>query len=241
MKSKLLKFIEKYHLGGEIKSTKWSSDGSTLSTRFISGDKSVVGSVDLDDFKFEPSEIGVYNTAQLVSLLSILGEDSEVNLSKMGDKFVSLEMTDSNRGTTTKYMLSDLSIIPSPPALKNLPSEFELEVKVDPYFISTFVNGKGALPEAETFTILTSDDKVNVVINYSSMASNRVTIPVEVENYKEIEPISFNENMFASILKANSDCQSATLSVSSQGLSKINFNIDKYKSEYYLVSTQAVK
>ena len=44
-KSQLSNFITKYTLGGEIKSTKWTSDGNSLSTRFISGDKSVVGSV----------------------------------------------------------------------------------------------------------------------------------------------------------------------------------------------------
>ena len=44
-KNKLVGFINKYHLGGEIKSTKIESNGKSLSTRFISGDKSVVGSV----------------------------------------------------------------------------------------------------------------------------------------------------------------------------------------------------
>ena len=35
-KSQLTNFITKYTLGGEIKSTKWTSDGNSLSTRFIS-------------------------------------------------------------------------------------------------------------------------------------------------------------------------------------------------------------
>ena len=42
-KSALLRFIDKYTLGGEIKSVKWKSNGTSLSTRFISGDKSLVG------------------------------------------------------------------------------------------------------------------------------------------------------------------------------------------------------
>jgi hypothetical protein len=78
------------------------------------------------------------------------------------------------------------------------------------------------------------------VIGYASIASNRVTIPVETTKYKMMEPISFNANMFASILNANKDCESATLEVSSQGLSRIKFSIDNYDSEYFLVSTQAV-
>ena len=240
-KSQLTNFITKYTLGGEIKSTKWTSDGNSLSTRFISGDKSVVGRVELNKFShLKPCELGVYNTGQLSSLLSVLGDDVEVKLSQSGDKFISMELEDTKRKTKSKYMLSDLSVIPTPPELKNLPDSFELGIKVDPYFVSTFISGKGALSEAETFTILTENGETKIVIGYASIASNRVTIPVETAKGGEIEPISFNANMFASILNANKDCESATLEVSSQGLSRIKFSIDNYDSEYYLVSTQAV-
>jgi len=240
-KSQLTNFITKYTLGGEIKSTKWTSNGDSLSTRFISGDKSVVGRVELNKFShLKPCELGVYNTGQLSSLLSVLGDDVEVKLSQSGDKFISMELEDTKRKTKSKYMLSDLSVIPTPPELKNLPDSFELGIKVDPYFVSTFISGKGALSEAETFTILTENGETKIVIGYASIASNRVTIPVETTKGGEIEPISFNANMFASILNANKDCESATLEVSSQGLSRIKFSIDNYDSEYYLVSTQAV-
>ena len=240
-KSQLDNFITKYTLGGEIKSTKWTSNGNSLSTRFISGDKSVVGKVELSKFThLSPCELGVYNTAQLSSLLSVLGDDVELKLSQSGDKFISMEFEDTNRKTKSKYMLSDLSVIPTPPELKNLPSEFELGIKVDSYFINTFTSGKSALAEAETFTILTENNETKIVIGYASIASNRVTIPVETTKYQDIEPISFNANMFASILNANKDCESATLEVSAAGLSRIKFSIDNYDSEYFLVSTQAV-
>ena len=240
-KSQLTNFINKYTLGGEIKSTKWVSNGDSLATRFISGDKSVVGKVVLSKFKhLEPCELGVYNTGQLSSLLSVLGDDVDVSLSRAGDKFISMELEDTKRKTKSKYMLSDLSVIPTPPELKNLPDSFELGIKVDAHFINTFISGKGALAEAETFTILTENNETKIVIGYASIASNRVTIPVETTKYQDIEPISFNANMFASILNANKDCESATLEVSSAGLSRIKFSIDNYDSEYFLVSTQAV-
>ena len=40
-------FIQKYNLGGNVNSVKWESDGSTLSTRFISPDKSLLGQLTL--------------------------------------------------------------------------------------------------------------------------------------------------------------------------------------------------
>ena len=149
-------------------------------------------------------------------------------------------MKDKRYGTTSKYMLSDLSVIPTVPELRNLPSEFELEINVDSYIINTFISGKGALPDTDTFTIITKDDKVNVVIGYSGQASNRVTIPVEVAEFKDIDAVSFNANMFSNILVANKECEKATLKISAAGLSKINFKIDDYTSEYYLVATQQV-
>ena len=102
-KNKLNGFINKYHLGGEIKSTKWESDGNKLSTRFISGDKSVVGKVVLSKFShLSPCELGVYNTGQLSSLLSVLGDDIDINLSQSGDKFISMEFEDTKRKTKSK-------------------------------------------------------------------------------------------------------------------------------------------
>jgi|TARA_B100000214_G_scaffold366343_1_gene335169 hypothetical protein len=239
--TKLLRFIDKYHLGGEIKSVKWVSNGNKLSTRFISGDKSVVGSVVLDKFDgIDSSELGVYNTSQLISLLTILGDDIKFNLSSAGEKFISIDMVDTTRNTKSKYMLSDLSVIPTPPPMKNLPDKFELKLDVTSYFINTFINGKSALPDSDSFTILCKDGKVDVVIGYSSIASNRVTIPIETSEYEDIEPISFNAKMFANILSSNKECESATLEVSSAGLSRIKFKVDDYSSEYYLVATQQV-
>jgi hypothetical protein len=238
-KSKLKRFIDKYSLGGEIKSVKWVSNGNKLATRFISGDKSVVGNVVVDKFTgIESSDLGVYNTPQFLSLLNIMGDDVDFKLTSSGDKFISVDITDSKSKTSAKYMLSDLSVIPTPPELKNLPSDWDLDIKVDSNFISTFISGKGALADTESFTIITKNDKVEVVIGFSNVATNRVTIPVEVSEYKEIEPISFNANMFSNILSANKECQTASLKISKDGLSKINFNIDDYSSEYYLVATQ---
>ena len=177
-----------------------------------------------------------------------MGEDVDFGLQKMGDKFVSVDMKDSQHGTNTKYMLSDLSVIPTPPELKNLPSSFDLELKIDTYFINTFINGKSALPDTDTFTIIAKDNKAQVVIGFSNVATNRVTIPVECEEFSDTEPISFNANMFANILQANKECEKArlksefeaVLKVSSDGLATISFNIDDYKSEYFLVATQQV-
>ena len=80
--------------------------------------------------------------------------------------------------------------------------------------LQRFIGGKSALPDTDTFTVITSDDGVKLVIGYSSINTNRVTIPVETETYEDIDNVSFNANLFKDVLVANKECESATLEVS---------------------------
>ena len=87
-KSKLDKFIQKYNLGGNVNSVKWKASGDSISTSFVTPDKSLLGSVKVDKFPFEDAEIGVYQTDQLKSLINVLGDDVTLDLTKFGDKTV---------------------------------------------------------------------------------------------------------------------------------------------------------
>ena len=232
-KHSLNRFIEKYYLGGNCSSVVINSKGDSLSTRFITGDKNLLGELSMTGWNFDKADLGVYNTEQLVKLLSVLSENITMNLTKAGDKAVSLKISDTN--SDVNYMLSDLSVISSPPNLKSIP-DFEVKIKVDKSFMSKFVAGKGALTDTDNFTVITDDDGVKVVIGYAEINTNRVTLPVETESYDKIENVSFNANLFRDVLVANKECESATLEVSSQGLARINFKIDEYDATYYLVA-----
>ena len=232
-KHSLNRFIDKYYLGGNCSSVVIRSDGDSLSTRFITGDKNLLGELSMSDWKFEKAELGVYNTEQLIKLLSVVSDNISMNLAKAGDKVVSLKVSDSN--SDVNYMLSDLSVINTPPNMKSIP-DFEVKIKVDKSFMSKFVAGKGALADTDNFTVLTNDDGVKVVIGYAEINTNRVTLPVETESYEVIDNVSFNANLFRDVLVANKECESATLEVSKKGLARINFKIDEYDATYYLVA-----
>ena len=235
-KSKLVKFINKYYLGGNINSVAINSDGNGLSTRFVSGDKSLLGEVKLNNYSITQADFGVYQTDALLKMLSVLDNDVSVDLVKAEEKAISLDAKDS--GAKVRYMLSDLSVINTPPQLKQIP-EFELLLNVDKTFVSKFISGKGALPDTESFTIV-SGDNPEVVIGYSSIATNRVAVPVENQTDNTIDNISFNANLFKDVLEANKECESAVLEVSSEGLARITFNVNDYESTYYLVAVQNV-
>ena len=236
-KYKLTRFIDKYHLGGNVNAVVINSKGDTLSTRFITGGKDLLGELEMNSWQFKDAELGVYDTEQLSRLLGVLDDDVSLNLTQSGDKAIALEISD--QYSNVNFMLSDKSVINQPPPLKGIP-EFQLKIKVDTNFIQRFISGKSALPDTDTFTVITSDDGVKLVIGYSSINTNRVTIPVETIEHSNIENVSFNANLFKDVLVANKECESATLEVSEKGLSKINFKVDQYDVTYYLVAVQDV-
>ena len=236
-KNNLVRFINKYNLNGNVNSVVLNSKDNTLSTRFITGDKSLLGELSLSKWKFENADLGIYDTLQFSKLLDVLSDDITMKLNSSGDKAISLVVSDTD--AKVNYMLSDLSVINQPPALKQLP-EFQVKIKVNTKFITKFISGKGALPETDTFTVITDDDNVKIVIGYSAINTNRVTIPVETETFEDINKVSFNANLFKEVLSANKECESATLEVSQEGLSRINFKVDEYDVTYYLVAVQDI-
>ena len=144
-----------------------------------------------------------------------------------------------NGPVSIDYVLSDLSVIADPPALKRLP-EFDTRIKLDTSFIDTFIKGKSALSDVDTFTILNGKNGCEVVIGYSSTNTNRVNIPVETETNDLTSEVSFNANLFKEVLVANRECTSAVLEVSNEGLARVNFKVDDYDSTYYIVAMQGV-
>ena len=236
-KQKLVRFINKYYLNGTVNSVILNSNSNKLSARFISGDKTLLGELEMDKWQFEDSEVGIYNTEQLLKLLSVLDEDVNVSISKAGDKSIALKVTDAF--SSVNYMLSDVSIINRPPRLKEIP-EFEVKIDVTPQFVNKFIAGKGALAETDNFTVLTDGSNTKLVIGYAAINTNRVTLPVTTSQSSNIDNVSFNANIFKEVLTANKECEIATLEVSSEGLAKIVFKIDDFSVIYLLVAVTDV-
>ena len=237
-KAKLNRFIQKYNLGGNVNSVKWKSSGDTLSTSFVTPDKSLLGTVKLDKFPFESSEIGVYQTDQLQKLLNVLGEKIDMDLSTIDGKAIALKVK--NDSVSVNYVLSDLSVIADPPALKRLP-DFQTKIKLDSNFIDSFIKGKSALSDVDMFAIVKNKTGgCDVIIGYSSSNTNRVNIPVECEVCGLTDAVNFNANLFKEVLVANKECTSAVLEVSNEGLARVNFKIDDYNSEYFVVAMKDV-
>ena len=229
-------FIQKYNLGGNVNSVKWESSGDTLSTRFISPDKSLLGQLTLAKQTLPEFEVGVYDTPLLSKMLGTLADKVDFTLTEVDNTPVAFHITDSV--ISADYVLAAIGVIPDVPELKNVP-EFNTLVNIDSQFINSFIRGKGALADVETFAINPVDGGVEFVIGYSDINSNRISIKVQSGAVNMTDSIVFNANLFKEVLNANKECSKATLQISDKGLAHIEFNVDDFNVKYWLVSQQA--
>ena len=226
-KAKFDGFVNRYNLGGEIESVMVKSDDKNLSVRMISDDKTLLGDVTVVGGDFPNGLFGVYTTSQLKGLLSVLGESIKVDEVTGALKF-------SDKKVKVQYMLAAPSVIPAVPDLKTLPP-FDAEVTLDDDFINTFIKSKGVLADADTFTFTVKGGTAEIILGYSSINSNRISIEVDCNAKEDIEPIAFSAKYLKAILMANKGSKTSSLKISSKGLSHVSFTDGDYVSNYYLV------
>ena len=233
-KSILERFISKYNLGGAAESVMWTTDKKSLSTSFISDDKNVLGMVSTTEVGFEKGDYAIFDTATLRGMMGVLDEDMQVTVNKVDSSPKSLGLRDA--ATKVTFVLAEPSVIPDVPDVKALP-DFAIEIALDSKFMNTFVKGKNALPDVETFTVLTEDDKTQIILGYSkNQNTNRVAFSVDLNEGEELSrEVSFSARYMKDILLANKEARGGTMKVSEKGLSYIAFDVDGFTVEYYLV------
>ena len=232
-KQKLTGFVEKYSLGNTIESVPWSIKSNTLTTEFVSEDRTLLGSVTLNSFAIDDAEIGIYNTTQLQKMISVLGSDVNVNLKKADKQAIAIVMTDGD--VSLNYMLADLDIIPKAPKLKTLP-DTTVVIEINNDFITKFVRAKNALSESDNFTVI-SNTITQIIIGESDSNTNKININVKTESSQAMSAISFNANYLKEILAANRDHTDGKMEVCAGGLAILTFSNADYTSKYYLVQT----
>lgn len=237
-KNTLITYLDKFHLNGVINSVKLTIKDNVLTTLFVSEDKSMAGSVTANKFEFENAELGVFETSKLKSFIKILDEDVTLTLNKIDD--VPTSLTISDKTMEVNFMLSDLSVIPPAPKVKEI-KDFEVEIPVTAEFANSFIKAKNALPDVDSFTFLMNKKKaLELVIGYASINSNRIKLGVSPTTGKDVltKPISFNANYFKEILLKNADCTGAVLKIAEAGISVVEFSNIEFVSKYYLIQKQ---
>jgi len=235
-KKQLTGFIDKYHLAGNANSVRLDVKDKKLSCNFITDDQNVVGSISMDNFDINDVTLGVYATSQLTKLLTALDDDIEFKVNNADSTAFSINLSD--KTTDVTFMLADLSVIRQVPGMKQLP-DFNVKIKLTKDFADKFVKSKNALPETENFAIESDALGTNMILNYSTLNTNRITWPTTPEGEaSDLKATCFSANLFKEILVANKEHETGFIEVSSAGLARVSFTGKDYSSTYYLVQLQ---
>jgi len=228
--------IEKYYLGGLVERVKIQIIDKRLMTQFISSQKNLVGVLDAPNMELPDCEFGVYDTSQLLKLIGITNHflvlDVEMN------KGIANKLLIADNEFNLEYTLADTMLTPSVPTI-NEPN-YAMVAELDEEFVARFLKAKKALG-TEVFTVKQgSEATMEFMLGGVEGYTNKINFNIKLKQSSVPgDPIKFPINEFGEILLANKQFTSGELSVSEDGLLKIEFtNEEGVKVTYLLVGRE---
>ena len=239
MKNKLVNFIQRYNIGGIVNSVCVTSKDKTLSTKFISDDRSAVGYVNEYGFNMDDSAIGIFDTDQLLRMLHILNDNVEIDLVGEDGRYTKLALSDGN--IKANFLLCDLSIVDDVSKVK-FPDP-GMTFHLTPAFCNNFVKAYSALTDNEFFTIEPDgQENVKVIVGpYNNHSMNIIlTTPVDTLDDFLMSSVKLRASVFKDIIVTNKNFEQGMVHVNERkGLIKLAFHkTDEFSSQYYLVAEQ---
>ena len=232
--------IGKYYLGGLVERVKIQVVDKTLTTKFISSQKNLVGVLEAPEITLPDCEFGVYDTSQLLKLIGIT--DHFLTLDVESNKGIANKLLIADNEYNLEYALADTMLTPTVPSIDE--PTYQMVADVNAEFIARFLKAKKAL-DTDIFTIEQSKDHedkpaIKFTLGGSDKYTNKInfTLPTSLSSIPGAQ-IKFPIAEFGEILAANKEIATGTLSVSEDGLLKIDFtNEESVKVTYLLVGRE---
>jgi len=232
--------IEKYHLGGLVERVKIQITDKTLTTKFISTQKNLVGVLEAPEITLPDCEFGVYDTSQLLKLIGItdhfLTLDVEVN------KGIANKLLIADNEYNLEYALADTMLTPTVPSIDE--PTYHMVADVNAEFIAKFLKAKKALG-TDVFIVEQGkdhEDKDAMKFTLGGVEKHTNKVNFTLQTSLSTIPgaqIKFPIEEFGEILAANKEIATGVLSVSEDGLLKIEFtNEEGVKVTYLLVGKE---
>ena len=232
--------IEKYYLGGLVERVKIQIVDKTLTTKFISAQKNLVGVLEAPEITLPDCEFGVYDTSQLLKLIGIT--DHFLTLDVEVTKGIANKLLIADNEYNLEYALADTMLTPNVPSIDEPTYHMVADVNVE--FIAKFLKAKKALG-TDIFIIEQghdTDDKPAMKFTLGGVEkhTNKVnfTLQTTLSSIPGVQ-LKFPIEEFGEILAANKEILTGVLSVSEDGLLKIDFtNEEGVKVTYLLVGRE---
>ena len=235
-KKLLVQIIESFYLNGLTSQVKFKVKNNQAYIKFSTDNKDCIGEI-IAPIQLEDCEIGIYNTGQLLKLLSITSDYVELNLAKQNGHFLRLNISDNQFDLV--YNLSDLGLIQDPSVISNLPP-YDLEFDINFDFTQKYIKAHNALDKPPRFEIgVTKDfqgeEVVNFMVGEKSTYSNKVTFTEAGTVINQVNLVSFSAANFREIVSVAKSANGKAY-LFKDGLLKINLEEEGVISEYFLVA-----
>jgi hypothetical protein len=232
--------IEKYHLGGLVERVKITVKDKTLTTKFLANKKNLVGTIIAPNIELEDCEFGVYDTTQLLKLIGITDHFIVLGVEKHGKIANKLLIADNE--FNLEYALADIMLTPSVPTIDE--PEYDMQADVDTDFVSRFLKAAKAL-NTDVFIVEQSkdveeDQAIKFTLGGTEGYTNKINFTLKtLEHGKPGKITKFSLEEFNEILAANKEFKAGKLSISVDGLLKIEFaNEEGVIASYILVGKE---
>jgi hypothetical protein len=232
--------IEKYYLGGLVERVKIQVTDKILTTKFISTQKNLVGVLEAPGITLPDCEFGVYDTSQLLKLIGIT--DHFLTLDVEVTKGIANKLLIADNEYNLEYALADTMLTPSVPSIDE--PIYQMVADVNAEFIAKFLKAKKALG---TDIFIVEQDKdvedkpaIKFTLGGVDKHTNKInfTLQTSISTLPGVQ-IKFPIEEFGEILAANKEPKTGILSVSEDGLLKIEFtNEEGVKATYLLVGRE---
>lgn len=232
--------IGKYYLGGLVERVKIQVTDKTLTTKFISTQKNLVGVLEAPEITVKDCEFGVYDTSQLLKLIGIT--DHFLTLDVEETKGIANKLLIADNEYNLEYALADTMLTPAVPSIDE--PTYQMVADVTEEFIAKFLKAKKAL-DTDVFIIEQGYDTeekpaMKFTLGGIEKHTNKInfTLQTSVSTIPGVQ-IKFPIAEFGEILAANKEIQTGILSVSEDGLLKIDFTSkENVKVTYLLVGRE---
>ena len=235
----LQSIINKYYLG-ENESVKWDIEDKTLEIKFMSLNKEVIGKLVHKNFDLEDSELAIFDTKKLLSLLNITTGDILLELEKTHKIFTKISISDQDFNLS--YALADTHLIGKVGTVSD--TTWDVNINLEKEHVSNLVKAKSALSEIDNMIITTELDLNQELMCKFTFGdehghNNKITYQLYGDITDQNLKLPFNSNIFRTILNVNKDLDSGVLRISSKGLMKLEFTSGDTTCEYYLVRKES--
>ena len=239
-KFELLSVINKYYLNGINEAVKWDIKDKSITIKFTSPTKEMIGEVTHNKFELPDSTVGISNTTQLLKLISTTGGEVMLNYIKNNKIFSKLIISDNK--FTINYNLADILTIPKSVNYTG-PEEYNLETELNTEIINALIKAKSALPESTTVILtpmLSLDGEFQLELMFGGDIEYANKISYFISNFVQKDlpsqfTLGFGSDLLKEILNVNKEATKAKMSINLEGLMKLEFETENIKSIYYIV------